>query len=47
MIAVYVIVALAVVALVGVAMSIRIIKQYERAVVFELGKVKGDARGRA
>jgi regulator of protease activity HflC (stomatin/prohibitin superfamily) len=33
------------VALVGVAMSIRIIKQYERVVLFELGKVKGDARG--
>jgi len=45
MIAVYVIVALAAVALVGVALSVRILKQYERAVLFELGKVKGDARG--
>jgi regulator of protease activity HflC (stomatin/prohibitin superfamily) len=39
------VVALAVVVLVGVAMSIRIIKQYERVVLFELGKVKGAARG--
>jgi regulator of protease activity HflC (stomatin/prohibitin superfamily) len=45
MIAVYVIVVLALVVLAGVAMSIRIIKQYERVVLFELGKVKGAARG--
>jgi regulator of protease activity HflC (stomatin/prohibitin superfamily) len=42
---VYVIVVLVLVALVGLAMSMRIIKQYERVVLFELGKVKGDARG--
>src|SRR5580692_10663102 len=46
MAAVYVIVAvLIVVALVVPAMSARIIKQYERVVLFELGKVKGEARG--
>ena len=39
------IVVLVAAALVGVAMSIRIIKQYERVVLFELGKVKGAARG--
>jgi regulator of protease activity HflC (stomatin/prohibitin superfamily) len=42
MIAVYVIVALV---LVGVAASVRILKQYERAVQFRLGRVKGGARG--
>jgi regulator of protease activity HflC (stomatin/prohibitin superfamily) len=36
---------LIVAALIGVAMSARIIKQYERVVLFELGKVKGQARG--
>lgn len=41
----YVIVALVFVALLGIAMSVRIIKQYERVVLFELGKVKGRARG--
>ncbi len=46
MIAVYVIVvALIVVALIVPAFSARIIKQYERVVLFELGKVKGQARG--
>jgi regulator of protease activity HflC (stomatin/prohibitin superfamily) len=45
MVAVYVIVALVLVALVALAMSVRIIKQYERVVLFELGKVKGQARG--
>jgi regulator of protease activity HflC (stomatin/prohibitin superfamily) len=45
MIAVFVIVVLIVVALIASAMSVRIIKQYERVVLFELGKVKGDARG--
>src|ERR1700684_1854353 len=45
MIAVYVIVVLIVVALISIAMSARIIKQYERVVLFELGKVKGQARG--
>src|SRR5450759_499364 len=42
---VYVIVAVGLVALVGLAMSVRIIKQYERVVLFELGKVKDGARG--
>ena len=45
MIAIYVIVILVIVASILGAMSVRIIKQYERVVVFELGKVKGDARG--
>ena len=45
MAAVYVIVALAIVALAVLAMSVRVIKQYERVVLFELGKVKGQARG--
>jgi hypothetical protein len=31
--------------LVGLALSVRIIKQYERVVLFEFGKVKGEARG--
>jgi regulator of protease activity HflC (stomatin/prohibitin superfamily) len=43
----YVVVVLAVVALIFAVMSVRIIKQYERVVVFELGKVKGAARGPA
>jgi regulator of protease activity HflC (stomatin/prohibitin superfamily) len=42
---VYVIVAVVCVVLLGIAMSVRIIKQYERVVLFELGKVKGGARG--
>ena len=45
MIAIYVIVILVIAALILSAMSVRIIKQYERVVVFELGKVKGEARG--
>ena len=45
MIAVFVIVVLILTALIGGAMSARIIKQYERVVLFELGKVKGEARG--
>jgi regulator of protease activity HflC (stomatin/prohibitin superfamily) len=45
MIAVYVIVLLILAALIMSAMSARIIKQYERVVLFELGKVKGEARG--
>ena len=42
---VYVLVALVVVLLVGTAMSVRILKQYERGVQFRLGRVKGGARG--
>src|SRR3954468_20475729 len=45
MVAVYVIVGLVLVALVGASLSVRIVKQYERAVVFRLGRVKGGARG--
>src|ERR1700712_265055 len=45
MIAVYVILGLAVVALVGAAVSVRILKQYERGVQFRLGRVKDGARG--
>jgi regulator of protease activity HflC (stomatin/prohibitin superfamily) len=45
MVAVYVIVVLVLVALAALAMSARVIKQYERVVLFQLGKVKGDARG--
>ena len=42
---VYVIVVVVIVALVLAAMSVRVIKQYERVVLFELGKVKDTARG--
>jgi len=45
MIAVYVIVVLVLVVVLGLVMSVRIIKQYERVVLFELGKVKDKARG--
>ncbi|HEY5190237.1 MAG TPA: slipin family protein [Solirubrobacteraceae bacterium] len=31
--------------IVGLALSVRVIKQYERVVLFELGKVKGGPRG--
>ena len=42
---VYVIIVLVLVALIALAMSLKIIKQYERVVLFELGKVKDHARG--
>ena len=42
---VYVFVALLLVLLAGLALSVRILKQYERAVVFRLGRVRGGARG--
>ena len=45
MIVVYVIVVMIVIALIGAALSVRIIKQYERVALFELGKVKDGARG--
>jgi regulator of protease activity HflC (stomatin/prohibitin superfamily) len=45
MIAVDVIVVVVILALVAAAMSVRVIKQYERVVLFELGKVKDQARG--
>jgi regulator of protease activity HflC (stomatin/prohibitin superfamily) len=45
MIIVYVLVALALVTLAGLVLAVRILKQYERGVVFRLGRVKSDARG--
>jgi regulator of protease activity HflC (stomatin/prohibitin superfamily) len=42
---VYVIVALALVLIAGLVLSVRILKQYERAVIFRLGRVKDGARG--
>jgi hypothetical protein len=41
-----VIVGLLLVLLAGLALSVRVLKQYERAVMFRLGRVTGDARGR-
>jgi regulator of protease activity HflC (stomatin/prohibitin superfamily) len=41
----YVVIAVVVVVLAGLAFSVRVIKQYERVVLFELGKVKDIARG--
>jgi regulator of protease activity HflC (stomatin/prohibitin superfamily) len=43
---VYVVVALLLVVLAGLALSVRILKQYERALVFRLGRVRGAAEGR-
>ena len=45
MIALYVIIALLVVGLLGLMASVRILKQYERGVLLRLGKVTGGARG--
>ena len=45
MIVVYVLVAVVLAAVAGLALAVRIIKQYERGVLFRLGRVKGDARG--
>src|ERR687890_619459 len=45
MIVVYVLIALGLVALAGLALAVRILKQYERGVLFRLGKVRGGARG--
>ena len=42
---VYVVIALVIVVLIGVALSVRILKQYERAVSFRLGRVRDGARG--
>jgi regulator of protease activity HflC (stomatin/prohibitin superfamily) len=44
-IALYVIIAVALGAVVGLVASVRILKQYERGVQFRLGKVKDGARG--
>jgi regulator of protease activity HflC (stomatin/prohibitin superfamily) len=41
----YVVLAVLLVALAGLALSVRILKQYERAVMFHLGKVRDGARG--
>src|ERR1700689_5225647 len=41
----YAIGAILLIALIGLAMSVRILKQYERAVMFHLGKVRDGARG--
>ena len=45
MVAVYIVVVVLVVVLAGLALSVRIVKQYELAVVFRLGRVRGGARG--
>jgi regulator of protease activity HflC (stomatin/prohibitin superfamily) len=45
MVVIYVIVVVLLVVLAGAALSVRILKQYERAVVFRLGRVRGGARG--
>jgi regulator of protease activity HflC (stomatin/prohibitin superfamily) len=45
MIAVYVLVGLAALSLLILAMSVRVLKQYERGVQFRLGRVKDGARG--
>jgi regulator of protease activity HflC (stomatin/prohibitin superfamily) len=42
---IYVVIALVVVVVIGVALSVRILKQYERAVIFRLGRVRDGARG--
>ena len=47
MVVAIVVIALVLVALTGAALSVRILKQYERAVVFRLGRVQGGARGPA
>ena len=45
MVVVYVLIVLALVVLVALALSVRVLKQYERAVLFRLGRVNGGARG--
>ena len=45
MVVVAVVIALVLVVLAAAALSVRILKQYERAVVFRLGRVEGGARG--
>ena len=45
MTAVFVVIGVAFVALVMLSQSVRILKQYERAVIFHLGKVRDGARG--
>jgi regulator of protease activity HflC (stomatin/prohibitin superfamily) len=45
MVFVYVLIALAIVVLAVMGLSVRVLKQYERAVLFRLGRVMGGARG--
>jgi regulator of protease activity HflC (stomatin/prohibitin superfamily) len=45
MVVVYVLIVLVLVVLIGTALSVRVLKQYERAVLFRLGRVNGGARG--
>jgi regulator of protease activity HflC (stomatin/prohibitin superfamily) len=45
MVIIYVLVVLILLALAGLALSVRVLKQYERAVVFRLGRVGEQARG--
>jgi regulator of protease activity HflC (stomatin/prohibitin superfamily) len=45
MVVVYVLIVVVLVVLVGAVLSVRVLKQYERAVLFRLGRVRGDARG--
>src|SRR6185436_3646062 len=45
MVAVAVVIVVVLVVVAGAALSVRILKQYERAVVFRLGRVEGGARG--
>jgi regulator of protease activity HflC (stomatin/prohibitin superfamily) len=42
---VIIVVVVVLVVLAGLALGVRILKQYERGVLFRLGKVRGDARG--
>jgi len=42
---VFVVIALVLLVLLGLATSVRVLKQYERGVLFRLGKVRGGARG--
>ena len=46
MVVAIVVIALVLVALTGAALSVRILKQYERAVVFRLGRVQAARAGR-
>jgi regulator of protease activity HflC (stomatin/prohibitin superfamily) len=45
MVVIYVVVGLAVLALLGLASTVRVLKQHERGVQFRLGRVKDGARG--
>jgi regulator of protease activity HflC (stomatin/prohibitin superfamily) len=45
MLVLYVLVALALATLAALALAVRILKQYERGVLFRLGRVRGGARG--